>query len=90
MDILDLATAAGVVSSTIFAASNLPMLAKAARSRDLSSYSFPHLVASNVGNVVHWIYVVKLPFGPIWFLHLFYTVSMLLMLLWYLQFESRC
>lgn len=88
MEILDLATIAGIVSSTIFAVSNLPMLIKAARTRDLSSYSFTHIVASNLGNMVHWLYVVKLPFGPIWFLHLFYTLSMLLMLLWYLRFEA--
>lgn len=88
MEILDLATIAGIVSSTIFAASNLPMLFKAAKSRDLSSYSFTHIAASNVGNLVHWLYIVQLPFGPIWFLHLFYTVSMLLMLAWYLRFEA--
>lgn len=87
METLDFATVAGIVSSTIFAASNLPMLVKAARSRDLSSYSFTHLVASNVGNMVHWLYIIRLPFGPIWFLHLFYTVTMLLMLLGYLRFE---
>ncbi|HSM56986.1 MAG TPA: hypothetical protein VK879_12615 [Candidatus Sulfomarinibacteraceae bacterium] len=89
MGIDELQTFAGVVSTAIFAGSNLPMLIKAAKTRDLSSYSFTYLVASNVGNMVHWVYIAQLPTGPIWFLHLFYTVTMLLMLVWYLRFERR-
>lgn len=89
MEIQELQTLAGFLSTAIFAGSNLPMLIKAARTRDLSSYSFTHLITSNVGNTVHWLYIVQLPFGPIWFLHLFYTVSMLLMLMWYLRFEPE-
>lgn len=89
MQIQELQTMAGVVSTVIFASSNLPMLIKAARTRDLSSYSFTYIVASNVGNTVHWIYIFRLPFGPIWFLHLFYSTTMILMLVWYLRYERR-
>jgi hypothetical protein len=78
---------AGAVSTTIFAASTLPMLAKAARSKDLSSYSFGNLGLSNLGNAVHSLYVFSLPAGPVWVLHSFYVVAALLMLVWYLRYE---
>lgn len=78
---------AGTVSTVIFAASNLPMLAKASRSKDLRSYSFGNIALSNVGNVVHSVYVFSLPAGPVWVLHSFYVLAALLMLVWYLRFE---
>ena len=62
-------TLAGVVATLVFAFSTLPMLSKAVRSRDLTSYSTGNLVLANVGNGVYSIYVFHLPLGPIWFLH---------------------
>jgi hypothetical protein len=85
---INLYIAAGIISTTLFAVSNIPMLTKAARTRNLKSYSFPHIVFSNVGNLVHWIYIADLPFGPIWFLHTFYTITAMLMLVWYLRYEG--
>jgi len=79
------AVAAGIISSLVFAGSALPMLVKAHRTRDLQSYSLGNLVLANAGNAVHTVYVLSLPFGPIWFLHSFYTVSSLAMLGYYLR-----
>ena len=42
---------------------------------------------SNVGNLIHWIYVASLPVGPIWFLHGFFTVTTALMLVCYMRFQ---
>lgn len=80
---------AGTISSTIFTLSNIPMLVKALRTRSLRSYSYAYLVMNNVANGIHCLYVYSLPFGPIWFLHGFYTVSALLMLIWYHRYEKR-
>lgn len=82
-----LATIAGAISTTIFVGSYMPMLLKAARSRDLHSYSLGQIALANTGNLIHTIYVVHLPFGPIWLLHGFYLVSTALMLLWYLRYS---
>ena len=87
MSISDVALIAGTVSTSIFVASYLPMLVKAARSRDLSSYSVLNLVLANVGNGVHSIYVFSLPAGPLWALHTFYLVSSGLMLWWWVRFR---
>jgi hypothetical protein len=76
---------AGIVSTTVFACSMLPMLAKAARTHDLTSYSLGHLLLANVGNAVHSVYVFHLPPGPIWFLHGFYLVTSALMLFWWVR-----
>ncbi len=82
---------AGAVSSLILMAGTLPMLLKAYQTKDLKSYSLANLVMSNVGNLIHWVYVSSLPMGPVWFLHAFWTVSMLLMLIWYLTYSCyRC
>ncbi len=78
---------AGAVSTSIFAASALPMLMKAFRTKDLKSYSLPNIALSNVGNVIHSVYVYSLPLGPIWVLHGFYLITTGLMLLWYLRYE---
>ena len=69
------AVAAGVVAMVVFAMSTLPMLGKAVRSKDLSSYSRGNLVLSNIGNLVYSVYVFNLPPGPIWLLHADYLVS---------------
>jgi uncharacterized protein with PQ loop repeat len=78
---------AGVISSTIFVMSALPMLLKAFHSKDLKSYSLTNIVLSNVGNVVYSIYVYSLPPGPIWLLHTFYLVTTGLLLFCYLRYE---
>ncbi len=79
------AVVAGIISSLVFAGSAFPMLVKAHRTKDLQSYSLGNLVLVNAGNAVHTVYVISLPFGPIWFLHSFYTVSSLAMLGYYLR-----
>jgi hypothetical protein len=65
------------------------MLLKAVRTKNLQSYSLGNILLSNVGNVIHTIYVFNLPPGPIWLLHTFYLVTTGLMLVWYLRFERR-
>ena len=81
--------AAGTLATIVFAMSALPMLGKAARTRDLRSYSRSNLVLANVGNAVYSVYVFTLPPGPIWLLHTFYVVSSALMLFWSLRYASR-
>lgn len=81
--------AAGAVASVIFAGSVLPMLGKAVRTKDVSSYSRGHLVLANVGNLFYSVYVFHLPPGPIWALHTFYLASSALMLLWSLRYAPR-
>ena len=80
---------AGMVSTILFAGSTLPMLHKALRTRELSSYSLGNIALANVGNAVHCVYVFALPPGPIWVLHSFYVVSSALMLYWYLRSRGR-
>ena len=70
----------------MFALATLPMLGKAVRSRDLTSYSTGNLVLANVGNAVYSVYVFHLPPGPIWFLHGYYLLSSGLMLFWSRRF----
>ncbi|HJV13417.1 MAG TPA: hypothetical protein VJ625_05950 [Propionibacteriaceae bacterium] len=84
-----LAVLAGSASTVLFAVSTLPMLIKAARTKELNSYSRGNLVLANVGNAVHSIYVFQLPFGPIWALHSFYIVASGLMLFWHLRYAKR-
>lgn len=81
------AVVAGSVSTALFVASTLPMLFKAARTRDLGSYSLGYLALANVGNGFYTVYVLSLPVGPIWALHSFYVLSSALMLFWYLRYE---
>lgn len=85
----DLALIAGSVSTVIFATSYMPMLVKAVRTKDLSSYSPTQLVLTNVGNVLYSAYVFSLPPGPIWALHSFYVVSTALMLAWYVRYPRE-
>ena len=58
-------TLAGTIATMVFALSTLPMLGKAVRSRDLTSYSTGNLVLANVGNTFYSVYVFQLPLGPI-------------------------
>lgn len=60
---LSLPVVAGMVSTVLFAVSALPMLRKAARTKDLGSYSLGNLLMSNAGNLVHSVYVFHLPIG---------------------------
>ena len=83
------AVLAGAASTALFVSSTLPMLAKAWRTRDLSSYSLGQLLLSNLGNAVYSVYVFSLPPGPIWALHCFYVVSTATMLVWFLRYGLR-
>jgi len=82
---MDIPILAGTISTVVFAVSNLPMLRKALRTRDVSSYSLCSLVMINAANVVYSFYVFTLPFGPIWALHTFYLVSCAVMLVLFLR-----
>ena len=86
MSTVHLPVVAGAVAAAVFAMSMLPMLVKAYKTKDVSSYSLGHIALGNVGNVVYTVYVLHLPAGPIWVLHTFYTVSTALMLFWYLRY----
>src|SRR5512138_1547167 len=80
---------AGFTSSAIFISSNLPMLFKAFKTKDLSSYSLGHLALGNLGNTVYWLYVSSLPIGPVWFLQGFFSTASALMLFCYLRYEKK-
>jgi uncharacterized protein with PQ loop repeat len=77
---MDVPILAGMISTVVFAVSNLPMLRKALRTRDVSSYSMSSIVMINAANAVYSLYVFSLPIGPIWALHTFYLVSCGIML----------
>lgn len=77
---MDLPLIAGTVATVAFAVSNLPMLRKALRTRDVSSYSLSSIAMINAANAVYSLYVFSLPVGPIWALHTFYLVSCAIML----------
>jgi hypothetical protein len=70
---------AGTISTSIFMLSQVPMLLKAARTRSLSSYTFTQIMMNTGANLIHWCYISSLPFGPIYFLHGFSTMSTALM-----------
>ena len=82
---MDVAVLAGSVSTALFVGSYLPMLVKAFRTKDLDSYSRGNLVLATIGNAVYSVYVFSLPLGPIWFLHSFYVIATLLMLVWHVR-----
>ena len=75
-----------MISTGLFVASVLPMLAKAWRTKDLSSYSLGNIATSNVANLVYAVYVFNMPLGPIW-LHSFYLVASALMLFWCVRYR---
>jgi uncharacterized protein with PQ loop repeat len=79
---------AGSISTMIFALSTLPMLVKAFRTKDLRSYSLGNILLSNMGNIIHSIYIFNMPPGPIWLLHTFYLVTTAMMLVWYVRYET--
>ena len=82
-------TAAGSIASLLFIAANIPMLVKAFKTKNLRSYSLSNMVLVNLGNGLYWLYISSFPLGPIWLLHSFYTVTMALMLVWYLRYGGR-
>ena len=86
---MNISVLAGSISTCLFMASVLPMLVKAWRTKNLESYSLGNLVTSNVANLVHSVYVVSLPIGPVWALHGFYLGATALMLCWALRYRRR-
>jgi len=88
MDIQTLQIFAGFTSTAMFVTSNLPMLLKAFKTKNLKSYSLGHIALSNLGNLIYWLYISSLPFGPVWILQGFFTISTALMLFWYLRYEK--
>ncbi|MBE4719297.1 hypothetical protein [Pseudarthrobacter sp. AB1] len=85
---MNLPVLAGTLSTVLFAAGMLPMLVKAARTRNLASYSLGNLMLTNIANAVHSVYVFNLPAGPIWALHLAYLLASALMLAWWLRYRE--
>jgi hypothetical protein len=84
----NLAVIAGTISTGIFAASTMPMVVKAARTRDLSSYSGGNLVLSNLGNVLYAFYVFSMPMGPAWALYAFNLAVSATMLGYWLRYRT--
>ena len=85
---INLPIIAGSISTMIFALSTLPMLVKAFRTKDLKSYSLGNILLSNMGNIIHSIYIFNMSPGPIWLLHTFYLVTTAMMLVWYVRYET--
>jgi uncharacterized protein with PQ loop repeat len=80
---------AGSLAGLIFAAASLNMVMKAWKTKDLQSYSLGQMILNNVGNLLHWLYVLSLPLGPVWFSHAFFTLVSLLMLIWYFAYRPQ-
>ena len=87
MEFQQLQIVAGTVSSMMFVAGTFPMLFKSFMTKDLGSYSLENIALSNLGNLIHWVYIASLPPGPIWFLHGFITITTVLMFIGYLRYE---
>ena len=79
---------AGSLAGLIFAAGSVDMLVKAWRTKDLRSYSLGQIALNNIGNLFYWLYVISLPFGPIYFMHGFFTLVSLLMLIGYFAYRT--
>lgn len=76
---------AGLIATMLFVLSTAPMLIKAFRTRDLSSYSGSNLLMANAGNLVQTVYLSVVPSLPIWTLHAFNSLASATMLtLWVL------
>jgi hypothetical protein len=88
MNVQTLQVFAGFTSTVMFVTGNLPMLRKAYKTKDLKSYSLGHIALGSLGNMIYWLYIASLPFGPVWILQGFFTLSSLLMLCWYLRYEK--
>lgn len=85
---LDLPLLAGTLSTAMFVTAALPMVVKAARTKDMASYSVGNLVLSNSGNALYSVYVFTAPPGPLWALHGFNTAVALLMLAGWLRYGA--
>jgi uncharacterized protein with PQ loop repeat len=79
---------AGSIAGLIFAAGSVDMVIKAWRTKDLRSYSLGQILLNNVGNIIYWLYVASLPVGPIYFMHGFFTLVSLLMLVLYFVYQT--
>ena len=88
MDIQTIQTVAGFISSIMFAASQVPMMLKVLQTKNLKSYSLSNLVLSNIANLIHWLYLITIP-GPLWYLHAFFTITAVVMLILYLCYETN-
>lgn len=78
---------AGSIAGIIFAAGSVDMVVKAWRTKNLRSYSLVQLILNNIGNIFYWLYVFSLPLGPIYFMHGFFSLVSLLMLIWYFAYQ---
>jgi len=85
----DFALFAGSVAAAIFMISQLPMLVKACRTKNLHSYSFANIGLANLGNLLYAVYVVQVPIGPAWAIHGFNVATSALMLVLYLRYAWR-
>jgi uncharacterized protein with PQ loop repeat len=85
----DFAWLAGSAAAAIFMISQLPMLIKACRTKNLASYSFANIGLANLGNLLYAVYVVQVPIGPVWAIHGFNLTASGLMLFWYLRHGWR-
>lgn len=82
----DFALFAGSAAAAIFMISQLPMVIKACRTKNLSSYSFANIGLANVGNVLYAVYVFQVPLGPVWAVHGFNLTTSGVMLTMYLRY----
>lgn len=82
---MDIATAAGTIATAVFAGSTAPMVWRAARTRDMTSYSRPSLALTNVANAIHTVYVLSLPLGPVYVLHSVHVAVAFFMLCWHVR-----
>ena len=80
---------AGSVSSLIFIMGTLQMVIKALLTKDMDSYSASALVLNNIGNLIHWVYVLSLPPGPIYVLHGFFTLATVFLLIWWMIYHHQ-
>ena len=71
---------AGSAAAAIFMISQLPMLIKACRTKNLTSYSFANIELANLGNMLYAVYVFQVPIGPVWAIHGFNLTTSGLML----------
>ncbi|MCL4296168.1 MAG: hypothetical protein KJ077_10590 [Anaerolineae bacterium] len=80
----------GAVAAALYVASTLPMLLKPFGTRQMVGYSGAYLTLTNLGNLIYWFYVASLPVGPIWFLHGYYSLVAVLMLIFWLKWGRAC
>lgn len=84
-----LASIAGAIATLLFVTSTLPMLTKAVRTKDLTSYSGSNLAVANMGNLTQTLYLTTVPSLPIWALHLFNTLASASMLALWIRHRPR-